>query len=323
MKGKFNYRLLIGVLALVSYVAAAQTKDDVILTYNKGVEMANTDVKAAIEQFNLAFEMALKVGSDADDIKTLVETQIPALQFKYAGELYKAKDIPGAISNYQLAMELAEKAGDVETAGKANDIISKLYFSLGNDYYKNDNYDSALICFDNALKYDSTYAKVYLSKGILYKKQENEEGMFTAMNKAIEFGNLTNDEKTATSAGNVLRDYLLINGNRAVKAGDIKQAIQMLDQAKTYGEPKPEVYYLLAVSYNKESNWDDAINAANQGMEIEENSSEARAKFYYELGNAYLGKGENATACSSYKNALFGNYTESAKYQIETVLKCN
>ena len=47
-----------------------------------------------------------------------------------------------------------------------------------------------------------------------------------------------------------------------------------------------------------------------------------QAKYYYELGNAFVGKSDNEAACDAYKNAMFGAYAENAKYQVETVLKC-
>ncbi|HNS18246.1 MAG TPA: tetratricopeptide repeat protein [Bacteroidales bacterium] len=315
--------LLAAVLIFSTLLISAQTKDDVINTYNDGVALANTNVEKAIEKFNLAHELALKVGVESDDIKNLVETQLPALQIKYAAELYKAKNIKEAIPAYMLAAELAEKVGNAEIAAKANEIIPKLHFSLGNELYKSEKYDSALICFDQSLTYDSTYAKAYLSKGLIYKKQDNQEAMIAALDQAIVFGKLANDEKTATTAGNVIRDYLLVTGNKAVKAGNFQEALPLLVKSSTYGEPKPEVFYLLALCHNKDSQWDEAIKAAKQGIDLENESNEAKAKFYYELGNAYIGKGENASACTAFKNALYGNYLESAKYQIETVLKCN
>ena len=46
------------------------------------------------------------------------------------------------------------------------------------------------------------------------------------------------------------------------------------------------------------------------------------AKIYYELGNSYLGKGDNTAACDAYTKANKGDYAEAAKYQMEHVVKC-
>jgi tetratricopeptide (TPR) repeat protein len=306
-----------------SVALTAQTKEDVINGYNQGAELAKTDTKAAIDQFNLVYQMALTVGTESEDIKILIETQLPILQLKYANELYKAKNIADAITNYLTAKDLAEKVGDTATISKTLDIIPKLYLSQGNDYYKNNDFENALINFDKALEFDPEYAKVYLSKGLVYKKQDNIPAMMESMEKAVEFGQKTNDEKTVTTASNVIRDNYLTNGQKAINAGNFQEAVTLLEQARLIGEPKSGIYYLLAVSYNKLSRWDDAIVAADNGLPLEEDTPDARAKFYFELGNAYLGKGSNQQACDAYKNALYGKNMEAAKYQIETVLKCN
>ena len=81
MKGMNKRILSIFILFLgLSVALSAQTKDDVVNTYNKGVEMAKTDAKAAVAIFEEALEMAKAVGLEADDIKQLIESQIPALQ---------------------------------------------------------------------------------------------------------------------------------------------------------------------------------------------------------------------------------------------------
>jgi tetratricopeptide (TPR) repeat protein len=324
MKGSIKLPIfLVALLASVTVLVSAQTKDDVINAYNEGAELAKTDTKGAIDQFNLVHQMALTVGTESDDIRILIETQLPVLQLKYANELYKARNIAEAIPNYIIAKELAQEVGDTATISKTTDIIPKLYLQQGNDLYKNGDLENALVNLDKALEFNPEYAKVYLSKGLVYKKQDNIPAMLEAMEKAIEFGEKTNDEKTVTSAGNVIRDNYLMNAQKEINEGNFAEAIVLLEKARLYGEPKAGIFYLLAVSNNKLSKWDDAIVAVNNGLPVEEDTPEAKAKFYFELGNAYVGNGNTSEACAAYKNALYGKNMEAAKYQIETVLKCN
>jgi len=58
-------------------------------------------------------------------------------------------------------------------------------------------------------------------------------------------------------------------------------------------------------------------------LKYEDNPAEAKARFYYELGNAYVGKGDNTSACDAFNKASVGVYSENANYQINEVLKCN
>jgi len=314
--------IFIIMLSLSFSTLYAQTKDDVVNTYNKGVEQASTDVKAAVATFMDALKMAEAVGADADDIKQLVESQLPALQNKYASELANAKNYDEAIVNFEKAIELAQQYGDEKTEAKAKKILPQIYFSLGNSYYKKDDFENALSYLDNALKYKPDYAKVYLIKGLAYKKQGSVDEMLEALDLAIENGNATDDTKTANTAGKVAGDFLLSKGNKAVQAGNYDEAIELLNRATNYEPKQANTYYLLTVAHNKTSNWDASIAAANEGLTLEDDTNDAKAKFFFELGNAYMGKGDNASACSAFKNAAYGNYTDNANYQIETVLKC-
>lgn len=316
----------VSILALslfLSLSVLSQTKDEVVLKYNEGVELAGSDVKAAVDVFEQVHEMATAVGAEADDIKNLVESQISQLQYKYATQLYKEKKIDEAIDNFVKAREMAETYGDDKTSGKAVDIVSKLYFARGNSFYKNDDLENALNDFNQSLEYNPDYAKAHLSKGLVFKKMDDQENMIASMDMAIEKARRDNDEKTMSTAGKVVRDHLLIQANTSIQAGNFDEAINLLNKATGYGEESPQTYYLLAVAHNKTSGWDQAIDAANKGLEIEEETNESKAKFYFELGNAFMGKGDNSAACDAYKNAAYGNYAESANYQINTVLNCN
>jgi len=310
------------ILLGMSVMTFAQTKDDVVNTYNKGVELANTDPKAAVELFEQALAMAKALGADADDIKQLIESQIPALQYKVATGLYKEKNITEAIPNFMKAAEFAELYGDDKTLKKSQDIIPKLYFSKGNSFYKAKTYDSAIVYFDKALELKPDYAKVYLSKGILYKKTDENDLMLESLNKAIEVGTSTGDEKTVKSAGKIIRDSYMREANNALKDENYQEAVALGTEATNFGEPKSQVYYILAVAHNKLSQWDEAITACNSGLAVEKDTNEDKAKFYFEMGNAYVGKGDNASACDAYTNAAFGNYAQGANYQMTEVLNC-
>jgi hypothetical protein len=76
----------------------------------------------------------------------------------------------------------------------------------------------------------------------------------------------------------------------------------------------------MAIAYNGESKWDDAITAANKALELE---TADKSDIHFELGKSYEGKGDGAAACQSYKSVTGGANVSAAKYQIEQVLKCN
>jgi tetratricopeptide (TPR) repeat protein len=114
---------------------------------------------------------------------------------------------------------------------------------------------------------------------------------------------------------------------RALRAKDRKaygEAIELAQSSLKYDQNFAEVYFLIAVVTNIQKRWDDAIQAGNKGLELLNPADDNdKAKYYFELGNAYAGKGDTAMACLSYREVSVGTYLESAKYQIEQVLKCN
>jgi len=80
----------------------------------------------------------------------------------------------------------------------------------------------------------------------------------------------------------------------------------------------------MALANNGLSNWDNAADAAQKGLELSDGESdEFKAKFYFELGNAYKGAGKFSDACEAYTNAKHGRFVENAKYEMDVVLNCN
>jgi tetratricopeptide (TPR) repeat protein len=308
----------------LSVTLFGQTAEELINLYNEGAKVASTNTKAAIDSFTKVIGMCEQVtDTAAAKVCQLARTQLPALQFKYATELYTSQKLDSAITNFERALQFSEIYGDVQTKGKAIDNLSKLYLSLGNSFYKADDFTIATINLDKALSFNPKYPRAFLTKGMIFKKQNNTEAMKDAMDKAIAFATEAADEKTANAAKKTMKDFYLVKANDAAKAKSFKTTLEMLDISKVYDDTDPNLYYLYAVAYNNLSEWDNAIASAQKGIELEANTSEARAKFYFELGNAQLGKNDKTAACSAYKNAKFGSFVEQAKYQIETVLKCN
>lgn len=314
--------MLTGILLGVK-VTYSQTLESATNAYNKGVELAATDIPKAIESLLEAASIAEKAGPEAAEIMNISRQQIPALQFNYATNLYKEKKVNEAIINFELAKEYAIKYNDDGIEAKSTNLLPKLYRVKGNDEYKATSYTDALASFDKALEYDPDFAGAWLSKGMVYNKQNDDAALKEAIDKAIETGLKINDEKTVEQANKFMGDNLLGNANAAFKKNDFNNAITILDESMKYAENNAEAYYLYALSYNKLSKWDEAIASAQKGMELDGNTPDKAARFYFEMGMAQAGKGSNGDACASFKKAARGPFVESANYQIKTVLKCS
>ena len=320
---KFLLGIMLAGILLGTKATYSQSLEEATNAYNAGVELAATNIPKAIESLLQAADIAEKAGPEAEEIMVISRQQIPALQYNYATSLYKEKKVEEAIINFELANEYAVKYNDDGIQAKSADLLPKLYRVKGNDEYKAANYADALASFDKALGYNPDFAGAWLSKGLVYSKQKDDAALKEAMDKSIETGLKINDEKTVEQASKFMGDNLLGNANAAFKKNDFNGAIAILDESIKYSDNNAEAYYLYALSYNKVSKWDEAIASAQKGLELDGATADKQARFFFEMGTAQAGKGATNDACASFKKAAKGPFTESANYQIKTVLKCN
>ncbi|KAF0204580.1 MAG: hypothetical protein FD170_5 [Bacteroidetes bacterium] len=324
---KNTKKFLTGVILIATLFgvksAYSQSLEDATNAYNRGVELAATDIPKAIEALKEAAGIAEKVGAEGADIVNLTKQQIPLLQYNHATALYKEKKVDEAITNFELAHDYAEQFGDDGIKAKADDLLPKLYRVKGNTDYRADKYAEALASFDKALEFDPDFAGAWLSKGLVYNKQNKTDDLRIAMDKAIETGTKTNDEKTVEQASKFMSDNLINSANGAFKKNDFNGAVAFLDESIKYSDKNAEAYYLYALANNKLSKWDEAIENAQKGMELDGDTPAKQARFHFEIGTAHAGKGSTGDACASFKKAAVGPLAESANYQIKTVLKCS
>ncbi len=314
--------ITIAIVMLFSTNSFAQTKDDAVNAYNRAATLVSSDPQQAVKAMLEAADIASKA-ADADTIRQMAEQQIPVMQYNYATALYKEKKMDEAIEGYILARDFAVKYNDNSTAEKTNELLPKLYLSKGINEYKAGQFDAAIASYQKTVELDSTMARAWLNMGLAYKKLDKDAEMRTAMDNAIRIGTKTNDEKTVESARKTMGDDLLITANSSFKGNNLQATASSLEKALTYSDNNPEIYYLYAVTLNKLSKFDEALAQSQKGLEVEQSDAEKKARFYFEMGNAQLGKGDNAAACDSYKKAAVGKLAESANYQIKTVLKCS
>ena len=300
----------------------AQTKNDAAIAFNAALQLSGTDLPGAIKAMTDVIGMCDKVGADANDLKANAQKAIPGWQYQIASNFLKDKKIDDAQVALEKSLELANLYNDADTKDKASKQLSKVYVAQGYGLLKAEKADEALALFDKAIGLQPTYAKAYFGKGQAYKKKADFDKMKEAMDMAISNGKESGDTTSVNNAKIMMRDNMVTRASKAVQKGANDQAINFANSSLTYNDKNKDAYYLLAVAYNKTSKWDNAIEAANKGLALEENSKEKKARFYFELGNAQKGKGDTSSACSSYKNAAFGVNAAAATYQVNNVLNC-
>jgi tetratricopeptide (TPR) repeat protein len=104
-----------------------QTLKDAIEAYNTGLDLADTDIRAAIESFKKSAQIASLLGEEGEEVKEQAEIQIPGLHFDLAMQHYRERNIPDAIEGFEETIEVANKYNDSGTASRSENVLHQLY----------------------------------------------------------------------------------------------------------------------------------------------------------------------------------------------------
>jgi tetratricopeptide (TPR) repeat protein len=316
--------LLVFAVFFISIVCSGQkSKDDAIEAFNRGIQYKqNGNLQKAIIELEESIQISKVIGLEDDNVRVKAEMALPKTYLDYGMELYKKKKIDHAIDTLIVAKQRAEEYGDPKTELQAKNIASQLYRIKGVNYYQKKAYDKALEAYSNAIKTDSGYARPYFNKALVYQKQDKNKELEEQIDIAIKKAEAGNDDKTLKKTKTLAKNYYYNKGVKAKKSSNYDASIKYLEKAVEY-EPDENAYYLMAKVYNEKQTYDKAINAANEGLKIDEaKSSKEKARYYFELGRAYQGKGAKQQACDAYQKAKYGAYEKSAQYQMQHILKC-
>ncbi len=315
--------LLLSMVSLfIGFQANGQTLKDAIDAYNTGLDLVESDIRAAIESFKKSHEIASQLGAEGEEVKEQAEIQIPGLYFDLGMEYYRERNIPEAISGFENAIEVAEEYNDAGTVRRSENVLHQLYAIQANTLFRQENNEEALRLFDKALAINPQHARSYLGKGLVYRRLEDADNFRENMDMAIETALMANDEQIMQTAESTARDFFLVRAVRAKGEANYDRAVDLLTTSLAYDQEFAETHFLMATIYNEQRRFQDAVNSAERAIDLSNGTREETAKIYFELGKAYEGLGDTSQACEAYSNAAFGNYEASAKYQMEHVLNC-
>jgi tetratricopeptide (TPR) repeat protein len=319
LTGKISAALVVSVITGASLIA--QERSDVITAYNEGAKAAQTDVPAAIAAFEKVIELSGKVGETADDLKQKAVQVLPSLYFKLANNALKDKK-PAAeiIAASKKAASVADKYGNAPVKDNAGKVLVAGYNAMASDFISKKDYGNALLALDSVLAINPSYLNAIYNKALVYRNQDNAAAFETTADLFIEKAVAASDTVKAKQASLMALEYFRASGSQDVKDNKLDEALVMLNKAAKYGEDK-DLFYFFADVYNKQKNFVSGAEYAQKGLDLEPGNAEAKAKFYYQLAVAQLGKGETGPACESFKNALFGPFAAAAKAQ-RTNMKC-
>ncbi len=300
----------------------AQTKEDAGNAFNAALELAKTDNAGAVVKMQDVLKMCSTVGKDADSVMLRVSKVLPVYQFNSGNDLMKLKNYDLAIPAFEKSIEFAVAYADANIKEKSEAQLVRLYYVKGSNLLKSDKADSAIIALDKALKFDPEYSKALFTKGQAFKKKGDNVKMQENLELAIVSASKTNDTVLIKSAKNMIGSSLNQEGIAAFNKKLYAEAVTKLNSSLSYGFKNKDLYYALATSNNSLKKFDEAIDAANNGLAMVEQTNEKMAGYYCEIAKAYEGKKDIQNACINYKKSAFGPFAAYANDKIKNVLKC-
>jgi tetratricopeptide (TPR) repeat protein len=327
MNGEHTYRglKLLLLILFFPFLLNAQTINEAKEAFNNGVTAnSSNNLEEAIKQFNQVVSICNKLQGDQEAKSLLTQTEglLPKLNLQLAKDYFQNKNFDKAVKQFQTAKKVATTYNDAATAKEATDAIPQVYSQIGIDYYKKGDFQNAVTQFNNAANANPQFAAAYYYLALTYSKLNNGDKVKESADKALQLTKASNNSKLGNRVEDVAATYFLEKANKAKGSAKYEDAIKYVKQSLVYKNDNATAYYLLAAVQNSLSNWDEAIEAANNALKYEVDNNVKKAKDYFELGNAYKGKQEYPAACEAFKKASYGAFEQSAKYQIKYVLKC-
>jgi tetratricopeptide (TPR) repeat protein len=312
---------MVVVAALISFNMIAQVKNDAIRAFNESVELMKAGEDNVIGSFENCLKVCEQVGDSAEDIRQKVIQVLPGLYYQEAyGYLSADKNIEKAIMASKKTLEIAEKYQNDRIMENTKKLMVQAYSSMASTYYSNKDYDNAISAFDSVLMINPDHLNSIYNKALIFMGQNNTPKFEESIDLYIEKLKAEGDTAKVKQAQDIALDYFRIAGAKAHQANKLDEALDLLNNALKYGSDK-NVFYHFAGIYNKQKKFSQAADYAKKGLEMETGSNEDKAKFYWELGTAQVGKGETADACESFKSSMYGAFVQASKAQ-RTNLKC-
>lgn len=313
--------VLLVISAMIVTNINGQERNDVIKVYNEGAKAMQTDPKTAIAAFENVIVLSDQVGETAADLKQKAIQVLPGLYVKVASNtLNEKKPAPEIIKTAKKATAAAEKYGSTTNKENATKILVQGYYNLGTEFFTKKDYNNALLAFDTLLLINPDYSAAIYNKALIFRSQNNTEAFEENIELFIGKMKSGNDSVRVKQASSLAIEYFRAAGSQANQAGNLDEALVLLNKASKYGDDK-NLFYFFADVYNKQKNFDSGAEYARKGLALETGDAEAKAKFYFQLALAQAGKGQTADACSSFKNAMYGSFANASKAQ-RTNLKC-
>ena len=238
-------------------------------------------------------------------------------------EAAQNKDYQKAYQEFTRAADLAEQAGDQQVANSANKVVAQLDYNFGLQAMKNGQPEQAAEHFNSGIGRHPSFANNYWGKAQALKKLDQVEEAIATYEQAISAGQEQGNEDLTNKARAKIRDHYVYLASQALSAENVTSAaadealnhLSALDEYEI--EPDASVYFYRATAANAKGNPQQAVNLANQALEVSRGSRTDKAKIYFLKGEALMKLGNSNEARTAFQNAAYGSYKQSAEHYLE------
>ena len=187
---KYIKMLSIAAIMLGNVVAvSAQTLRDVSDAYNKADELlTENNISGAITEFEKCLELAIKVGSEADELRVKAENALPDLFLQKTNKLLENKNYDEASTAFGQMISASEKynSPDVkEKAEPAKKALCKHYYNQGLEAMKQKKFDDALKSFTRIPEIDDASGDAYYQIASCHNYKKSWDNAIANAQKAL------------------------------------------------------------------------------------------------------------------------------------------
>lgn len=211
-----------------------------------------------------------------DEAKALLEDVLSESKYKNAEALLRAAraNIDSEKGDAAWALELLEKA---KKRDKKN---PEIYVAAGDAYRKKLDGGNAVLSYNEALKYDDSYAEALYKKGMIYKTQNNKEVYVDNFTKAVQM-----DSTYAPALYELYYHYFYI---------DLYPAEKYLNAYLAHSDPSIEQNYMTTDFYYVSRKYQQAVDGAKEIISKEGDKTRPRLYKLIAYSEASLGDSVNA-----------------------------
>jgi len=231
----FKKSLLMIGLIIFSAGIFAQSVVDAGAKYNDGNNAYNEkNYAGAIEMYSEALDLATKAGTEAEELKGKIETQLTNSYLKQGVSIYKT-DIDGALVTLDKGYAFAKGLNDTKSVQKFASTIAQLRTKKGDDLRDEGKLDEAYSEYEIALNMKPNYPKSLYGQGMVFKEKDDLEKMTEKMDLVIKYGgdNPKMESIVAAAKANAARS-LLAKAAEELNGEKYNKASEYIDLSMTY-----------------------------------------------------------------------------------------